>query len=167
MNNEKRDPKDDASKLLRVLGWLSSLPVAVIVLLTFADVFGRYVFSSPIRGSVEMIEFAMALLIFTALPLVTRNREHVTVSLIDGMVHGSGRRIKTLVCDAISAIALGVLTWRLGMQGVGDLASASATLVLGLPHAPLSFALTALAGITTGVMLVMLGQSLINQGAAA
>lgn len=114
-----------------------------------------------------MIEFAMALLIFSALPLVTRNREHVTVSLIDGMVQAGGRRIKTIVCDAISAIALCVMTWRLAMQGVENLASASATLVLGLPHAPLNFALTAFAGITTGVLLAMIGQSLTNQGAAA
>lgn len=86
MNNNSSSLQANRSDLLfRVLGWLSALPVALIVVLTFADVLGRYVFSSPVRGSLEMIEFAMALVIFTALPLVTRQREHVTVSLIDGM----------------------------------------------------------------------------------
>lgn len=167
MNHETSDTVDEAGRLVRTLGWLSALPVAVIVLLTFADVLGRYVFSSPIRGSVEIIEFSMALVIFTALPLVTRTRSHVTVSLIDGLVTGRSQRIKTMLCDAVSAFALGVLTWRLAVQGMDDLASSSATLVLGLPHAPLSFALTALAGVSTGVLLVLIWHSLSQKGAAA
>lgn len=151
--------------LSRTLGWFSALPVALIVILTFADVLGRYVFSSPVRGSLEMIEFAMALVIFTALPLITRQRGHVTVSLIDGMFKSSAsRKLKTIVCDAISALALSLLTWRLYIQGQDDLKSGSATIVLNLPHAPLSFALTFFAGLTTCLVLALIWQTLTNKG---
>jgi len=149
----------------RWLGWLSALPVALIVAITFADVFGRYVFSSPLRGGVEIIEYAMALLIFTALPLVTRRRGHVTVSLIDGMVRGVGSRIKSVLCDAISALALALLTWRLALQGMSDLESGAATVVLGLPQAPLAFVLTAFAAVSTWVMLLLIWNTLIGKGA--
>lgn len=151
--------------LFRTLGWLSALPVALIVILTFADVLGRYVFSSPVRGSLEMIEFAMALVIFTALPLITRQRGHVTVSLIDGMFKSSAcKKLKNVVCDAISALALGLLTWRLYLQGLDDLQSGSATIVLSLPHAPLSFVLTFFAGLTTCLVLALIWQTLTSHG---
>jgi TRAP-type C4-dicarboxylate transport system permease small subunit len=153
-----------ADVLFRTLSWLSAVPVAWIVILTFADVFGRYVFASPVRGSVEMIEFAMAMVIFTALPLITRQRSHVTVSLIDGMVTGLGRKIKQVVCDAISALALGVLTWRLYLQGKDDLESGSATIVLSLPHAPLSFVMAFFTALSTFMILGLLIQTFKDTG---
>ena len=150
----------------RWLGWLSALSVALIVAITFADVFGRYVFASPLRGGVEIIEYAMAIVIFTALPLVTRRRGHVTVSLVDGLFSGAGARIKTVLCDAISAVALGVLTWRLALQGLSDLESDAATVVLGLPQAPLGFVLTAFAALSTLMMLLLIWNTLTGKGAA-
>lgn len=162
---QRPSPRPDA--LQRTLAWLSAVPVALIVVLTFADVFARYAFSSPIKGSVEIIEFAMALVIFTALPLVTRQRGHVTVSLIDNLVQGLGRKVKLVLCDGISALALGVLTWRLFLQGQDDLKSGSATVVLGLPHATLSFTLTFFAGLTTLLMLVLIWRTVSAQGESA
>jgi TRAP-type transport system small permease protein len=160
-------PPHPTGVLYRTLGWLSTLPVALIVVLTFADVLGRYLFSSPVKGSVEIIEFAMALLIFTAMPLVTRQRGHVTVSLIDSLVKGLGRKAQLVLCDAFSALALGILTWRLYLQGRDDLTSSSSTIVLGLPHAPLSFALTLFAGLTTLLVLVMIWRTMTTQGDGA
>lgn len=148
----------------RALTWSSALPVALIVILTFIDVLGRYIFSAPLRGSLEIIEYAMALVIFGALPLVTRRREHVTVSLIENLVKGQGRRIKLVLCDAISAIALGMLTWRLSVQALEDLESGGSTIVLNLPHAPLNFILTAFAGLSTLIVLMMIGRTLTQTG---
>lgn len=166
MNNNSSSLQATPSDLLfRTLGWFSALPVALIVILTFADVLGRYVFSSPVRGSLEMIEFAMAFVIFTALPLITRQRGHVTVSLIDGMFKSlSSKKIKMVLCDTVSALALGLLTWRLYVQGLDDLKSGSATIVLNLPHAPLSFALTFFAGLTTCLVLALIWQTLTKHG---
>lgn len=151
----------------RVLAWLSAVPVALIVMLTFADVLGRYLFASPVRGSVEMIEYAMALLIFTALPLVTRHRGHVTVSLIDNLIKGQSRRYLSTLCDGISAVALALLSWRLFRQAMNDMEEGAATQVLNMPHAPLSFALTLLAGISTLMVLVLIWRTWQSEGESA
>jgi TRAP-type C4-dicarboxylate transport system permease small subunit len=165
-HDPERSPPQRTDALHQTLAWLSAIPVALIVVLTFADVLGRYIFSSPIKGSVEIIEFAMAMVIFTALPLVTRQRGHVTVSLIDNLVQGPARRIKMVLCDGISALALGVLTWRLYLQGREDLESGSATIVLGMPHAPLSFVLTFFSGLTTLLVLVLIWRTVTAHGDA-
>ncbi len=144
----------------RVLGLLSALPLALIVVLTFADVFARYLFSAPIRGSVEIIQYAMALVIFTALPLVTRKRGHVTVSLIDGLVHGRVAQLRQVLCDTFSLAALLLVTWRLWEQAASDAASSTRTVVLGLPQAPLAYVLCAFAAMSCVIMAGMLWQGL-------
>ncbi len=137
----------------RALNLACAVPLALIVLLTFVDVFARYLFAAPLRGSVELVQFAMALVIFTALPLVTRARGHVSVSLIDGVLRGAAARIKTLLCDALSLLALGLITWRLWLQAGDDVRAATRTIVLGLPMAPLTYALCLFSALSTLVML--------------
>ena len=157
-------PANQPTGLENTLAWLSALPVALIVLLTFVDVLGRYLFSSPIRGSMEIIEFSMALVVFTALPLVTLQRGHVSVSLIDNLFSGQGHRIKRALCDSINAVALGLLTWRLFMQSLYDLQTSASTVVLGLPNAALSFVLTFFAGLSTVVVLMQIWRTCQPQG---
>ncbi len=140
------------SRLDRVLGVLTAVPLALIVLLTFADVFARYLFARPIRGSVEIIQYAMALVIFTALPIVTRHRGHVTVSLVDRFLKGGAQRVQRIVCDALSLLALALVTWRLWEQAASDSAGQTKTIVLGLPQAPLAYVMCAFAAFATLVM---------------
>jgi hypothetical protein len=70
------------------------------------------------------------------------------------------------VCDAISALALGVLTWRLYLQGQDDVASGSATIVLSLPHAPLSFVMAFFAALSTLMLMGLMVQTFKNTGDA-
>jgi TRAP-type C4-dicarboxylate transport system permease small subunit len=149
-----------ASAFDRILGMISIIPLAVIVCLTFADVFARYVFSAPIKGSIEIIEYAMALVIFSALPLVTRQRGHVSVTLFESLFKGKTKRLKNVLCDALSAIALLMLAWRISVQATDDLQASTTTMVLGLPHAPLYFALAVLAAVSAIVTLQLLWNNL-------
>lgn len=143
----------------RLLGVLCAIPLALIVLLTFADVFARYLFARPIRGSVEIIQYAMALVIFTALPIITRHRGHVTVSLVDRFLKGGVERVQRIVCDALSMLALALITWRLWEQAQSDLQGNTRTVVLGLPQAPLAWAMCAFAALATLVMARLLWRS--------
>lgn len=142
---------------------LCAVPVAVILIVTFLDVFARYLFASPIRGSLELVEFAMALTIFGALPLVTRSRGHVTVGLLDGIVRtAAARRTRQLLCDGLSVFALGLLAWRLWVHAGGQVTGESRSVVLGLPHAPLTYLLFALA-----LLAMLLMAALMWRGDAA
>ena len=144
-----------SDRLDTALGVLVALPVGLIVVLTFADVFARYLFAAPIRGSLEIIEFAMALTIFAALPLVTRARGHVTVSLVDGALPRAWRPLHRALCDTIGAAALALLSWRLAAQALDDVQAGTQTIVLQLPKAPLAFAMSALAALSALLMLLL------------
>ena len=126
-----------------VLGLLCAVPCLAMVVLTFADVFARYLFAAPVRGSLEVIEFCMALTIFTALPLVTRHEGHVTVGLFAGGP-GTLQRCRRIFCDVLSLLALAILAWRLWSYAAESGAGGTRTMVLRLPEAPLVQAMSLL-----------------------
>lgn len=51
--------------------------------LTVADVFLRYFFSRPVAASGEITQFLLGVIVFAGLILVSRDREHVVVSLLE------------------------------------------------------------------------------------
>ncbi|MGZ0247129.1 MAG: TRAP transporter small permease, partial [Alphaproteobacteria bacterium] len=71
---------------VRILTAMAALFMLGIAAVTVVDVTGRYAFNSPIPGGVEVIEFLLGLTIFSALPLVTVKRSHITVELFDGFM---------------------------------------------------------------------------------
>lgn len=154
------DIKPSGHRFDVLLGWMSAAPLALILLLTFADVLMRYLFAMPVRGSSEMIQFAMALTIFAALPVVTRQREHIVVGIVSDLVHGRMRTAKLLFCDGLSLFALGLMTWRLGIQAVEYVDSKDATIVLRLEMAPLAFVMCGFALVTCVVVALQMVQTL-------
>ena len=153
MSEAKGTTAEDDS-LDRWLGLMSSLPLGLIVVLTFLDVFARYMFSAPIKGSLEIIQYAMALSIFAALPLVTRHRGHVTVSLIDGMLSETLLAAKNKICDVISLVALLLMSWRLWIYAGESMEQNQQTIVLALPQGPLIYTLSVFATLTSVLVLV-------------
>lgn len=153
-------PKSTAGRaIVRALQYLCAIALFLIVVVTFFDVLGRYFFNRPIPGASEYIQFLMAITIFAGLPLITGEREHISVSLADH-VQGTLRRIKLVVVDLTSLVAIMLITWQLFEQA-GDYAEiGTSSIVLKLPMAPLAAAMGVLACLTAGVLLVMLWQDL-------
>jgi TRAP-type C4-dicarboxylate transport system permease small subunit len=88
-----------------VLGVAAAGVLMAMMLLTFVDVVGRYVFNRPVRGGFEVTELALLVLIFAGLPLVSHADEHVTMDFIDRLLKPGARlaleRAVDLLCAAI------------------------------------------------------------------
>jgi len=108
--------------------------VAAIILfgmmaLTFVDVFMRYIVGDSIRGSFEITELMMVVLIFAGLPLVSRKDEHVTVDLVEHMLPTPvrrGLRIGAHVVCGVLLVGMSWLMWRKAGEivGYGDVTAA-------------------------------------------
>jgi len=96
-----------------------------MMVLTFLDVVGRYLFNRPLRGAFELTELGLVVLIFAGLPLVSHANEHVTMDFIDKLL---GRRALDLLeraVDAVCAAVMFFLTWQVWLKagkiaGYGD-----------------------------------------------
>ena len=61
-----------AETISRVSLLLGGLCIAVMALMTVADIFMRYLFLSPLPGTSEHTQILMAVIVFAGLVLVTR-----------------------------------------------------------------------------------------------
>src|ERR1700745_1222094 len=87
------------------LGAAAAVLLFSLMVLTTADVIGRYIFNWPIRGAFEITELLLLALIFAGLPLASRADEHVTLDFIDMLFGPAGRlllrRLSHLVCGLL------------------------------------------------------------------
>ena len=141
--------------LRRALGAVVALVLLAIMGLTFCDVFMRYWFAAPIRGASEIVRFGMAILIFSAFPLVTQGQQHITVNLLQGRFGRLGSWLQHLFVLLVSLAAVGIMTWQLASDGADLARNRITTTVLEWPLAPLSYCMSALSGVTLLVLLAL------------
>src|SRR5688572_22520035 len=96
-----------------LLGAVAAVVLFAMMAVTAIDVFGRYLFNSPLQGGYEFTQLLMVSLIFAALPSVTRRGEHITVGLFEKAFTGWGRSIRDVVISTVIVIGSAYLAWRL------------------------------------------------------
>ncbi len=136
---------------------------AVCALLLFAlmgvtvvDVVGRYLLGRPLFGASEMTELLLAAIVFAGLPAVCLDDGHVTVDLATSRLSAHGRRLQLLVARLITAGALGLIGWRLAIQGARVASYGEVSVYLRLPVAPVAYAVAALCLLGALLTLVLI-----------
>src|SRR6266567_6256709 len=69
----------------RVAMWLAriaAVALAVIAVVTFGDVIGRYFFHAPFAFTVELTQLAMALVVYFGVGLVTHEDGHISADVV-------------------------------------------------------------------------------------
>ena len=121
------------------LAWAVTADLMIMMVLTFVDVVGRYLFAAPLPGAKELTEILMAFLVFAAAPLVTADRGHITTALFESVLPKLVIRWRNVLIAVLVAIALAVLAWRLWIQAGLILDLKTGTPLLGVPIAPIVY----------------------------
>ena len=138
----------------KALGFLAALVLMLLMIITFIDVLGRYLFSAPLPGAFELTEIMMAMLIFAGLPLVSRANQHVTVNLIVGILSPIILHLQRLITQAIMAVILAVMAWRMWIKAEEMLEQGDETAYLLLPIAPVAFFMTLMMAVSTLIVAI-------------
>jgi TRAP-type C4-dicarboxylate transport system permease small subunit len=145
------------NKLLDLLcGLLSGIALFAIMALTFLDVLGRKLVSSSIPGSLEMTELLMVVVIFAALPLVSRRGEHVEFDSLDPYLPPWVRRAQWVLVQLLCGAALLALAWLMWRTGDQFLQNGETTAQLQILKAPFIYGMAVLCGLTGLVHLLLL-----------
>jgi TRAP-type C4-dicarboxylate transport system permease small subunit len=112
---------------------IAALAMIAMMLVTTADVFLRYVFRSPIRGSYDFVEAMLVVFVFNGLAAGFFSRSNIVIDLVDHLAGRTVRAVLVKISDFVSVGALLLLAWamiRPAMQayGYGD-----TKIELGLP----------------------------------
>ena len=145
------------NKLLDLLcGLLSGIALFAIMALTFFDVLGRKFLSSSITGSLELTELLMVVVIFGALPLVSRRGEHVEFDSLDPYLPAWVRKAQALLVHLVCAAMLLGLAWLMWRTGTQFLETGETTAQLQILKAPFIYGMGILCGLTGLVHLALL-----------
>jgi len=139
----------------RTLGAVTALTLFAMMLLTFADVSGRYLLRQPVYGGYEVTEFLMGILIFSGLPILCAREGHVAIDVFDSFIPKKWRRRHLAVVNLISAVVLGILSWRMLMQALELWRNNEVTMTLKIPHGPFALLFAALSAAACLACLVI------------
>lgn len=129
-------------RLEQLLYYVAMGSIMFIMLLTTADVAGRYFANRPILGAVQLQENLLAVIVFLSMAAGQRRHVHVGVDLIETYL--KGRLLHGVRCFNLFAVLVlfGFVTVGSFRVFLGDLAAGTyAGGILHIPRAPFIFSL--------------------------
>jgi TRAP-type C4-dicarboxylate transport system permease small subunit len=133
------------SSIINGLEVFASLVLAVMMLLTFVDVVGRYVLGKPIFGASEMISTLLALLIFAGLGIANARDQHIVVELFDDKFRRLAPGLYHFLIQGFSVGAMCLIAYVLLEKAVEVSHSGTKTIVLEWSLAAITGLIAALA----------------------
>ena len=99
--------------------WLAragSVGLATIMVLTFCDVIGRYVFNNPIVGTVEVTELLMGMIVYLGVGLTTQTRGHIRVDIVINLFSPRTRALLDVLTLSLSILLVFLMCWHLWLK---------------------------------------------------
>lgn len=112
---------------------LAALVLVLLMLLTCADVVGRYFFSNAVDGAVEMTEIAIAVIVFAEIPVITWRGTHVVVDIMDNFFGQAWVKLLESLSAVVITAALYFLGERIFVEAARSLRRNEVTEHLQLP----------------------------------
>ncbi|QJQ97386.1 TRAP transporter small permease [Halomonas sp. PGE1] len=141
-----------------------------MMLLTTADVTGRYFFNSPILGAVELTQLMLAALVFLSLPVVCWRQEHISVDLLDAIFPARLVWVREVIVNLLVTAALWVMARRVWALAERAFEWGDVTEFLRIPRGYLigliaaMLALSALLALARAVLYLLEGLKVVKQG---
>ena len=123
------------SFIVKTLEALTCIFLLLMMVLSFIDVLGRYVFNQPIFGANEMISSLLALVIFSGLGMANARDDHIVVELLDHKVRRLSPKVYEVVIQGFSVLAMSLIAYVLLDLAIESYQHKALTFVLEIPLA--------------------------------
>lgn len=125
-----------------------------LMVLTCADVIGRYFFNNSINGATELTELAIAIMIFAEMPVITLKGGHVVVDILDRVLGNKLIKAFTLVSYLLISFAFYALAERMLVQAGRALRREEVTEYLALPVGHIIEYIATMSYLTAAVLIL-------------
>lgn len=100
-------------RLANALAFLGGIAVVLMMLHICADVIAKYVFNSPIPGTLEIVSnYYMVATVFLPLALVERKNAHIAVEILSQHLPTRGQAILVGAVSLVSICFYGMFFWQ-------------------------------------------------------
>ena len=86
--------------------WLAAIALMVMMSVTVADVFLRYIFNSPVRGSYDIVEAMLVVFVFNGMSTAFLHRKSITIDLIDSLASRPFVAALIRISDVLSIVTV-------------------------------------------------------------
>ena len=131
-------------KLSRVVDSVSSkvnlvgmILLAGLMLTISIDVILRYIFNRPLKGSIDIIEVMLVIVVFFGMAYTETKGGHVTVDILTSRLSHRARAVVDSIARALVAGVLVIITWQSIVYAIRWMAAGPTTSVLRIPEYPL------------------------------
>jgi TRAP-type C4-dicarboxylate transport system permease small subunit len=98
--------------ITRCINGAGTVVLGMMVLLTVADVLLRFFLNRPIRGSFEITEFMMVIVVFSAMAYTAILRGHIVIQILASRLPKRPRAILDSIADLISIGFCCLIIWQ-------------------------------------------------------
>lgn len=123
----------------KTLHYLAGATIIVLMLAIVANVLGRQFFRSPVRGTVELTEMAMVVMVYLGFAYAEHQGDHISVDIAYNYLPRLIQNILSVVNGLFATVVIGLVAWRLSdFAGVLE-RGGYVTQILRLPQAPVAW----------------------------
>jgi len=146
----------------KIAATIAAVALSSIVLITLADVVGRYFFNTPVQGAWEIVGLLMICAGTWGWGYCQMSKSHITVTVVTNHLSGRVRAgIKTFAY-LIGLIGFTLISWQtfLLAKKYYFLKHGNETLTIGIPFAPFMLMMSISTGLMALVLIVDIVQSI-------
>jgi len=122
-----------AGRVQRVQLWLAVVALVALMMVTVVDVFMRYLFNRPIRGSFDAVEGLLLIFVFNSMAATFFSRRNIVIDIIDSFIPRRSSAALIAIADVLSVLVLALLMWAMWVPATQSYAYGELKQDLGLP----------------------------------
>lgn len=104
--NQHYEEKGPIKWLAFFLELIAAVVLFFLMVLTCADVVGRYFLNNPVKGATELTEMGLAVVLFSAMPVITWRGGHIVVDLIDSFLPNAVIKVLVWISTLLVSVSL-------------------------------------------------------------
>lgn len=112
----------------RVAHYIAGAALIAMLALTVVDILGRWLFNSPVAGTVETIPLLLVIVVFFGFAHAQHMGDHIAVDLLFSRLGARSQHVLSIFSHIFSLAVLALVTWQLwkyaGVQDRGGYATA-------------------------------------------
>jgi len=112
---------------------LAAAALIVMVAVTLADVFLRYLFNHPIRGSYDLVESMMIVFVFNGMSTAFLQRRSIVIDLVDNFAPRLVITVLIRISDLLAIVTLLLFSYAMVTPALQAYAYGDRKMELGLP----------------------------------
>jgi TRAP-type C4-dicarboxylate transport system permease small subunit len=92
---------------------LAGVTMVALLLWTVVDIVGRAFFDRPLRGTIELTELAVVILVYLGLARTEDRDKHISVDLLYGSLSVGAQLALRVFAGVVAFVVITTMTWRL------------------------------------------------------